>query len=73
VLSTILASRLVLNLREQNSALAGLSTSVKTELKFQAALAATPMTPLEDVRVISPSRDINDGNGGITSESVTLV
>ncbi|KAI0245621.1 hypothetical protein BJV78DRAFT_278255 [Lactifluus subvellereus] len=54
VLSTILSTRLVLNLREQNSALAGLSTTVGTEWRFQAApLAATPMTSLESVRVTS--------------------
>jgi hypothetical protein len=37
-LSTTLASRLVLNLREQNSVLEGLPTSIETQGEFQAAL-----------------------------------
>jgi hypothetical protein len=50
----MLTFRLVLNLREQNSALAGLSTTVEMEQRFQAApLAETPMTSLESVRVTS--------------------
>ncbi|KAI0245619.1 hypothetical protein BJV78DRAFT_277528 [Lactifluus subvellereus] len=53
VLSAILASRLVLNLREQHCALAGLSTTVKTELRFQAAPpAAPPMTSLQIVTFV---------------------
>ncbi|KAH9972500.1 hypothetical protein BGW80DRAFT_375384 [Lactifluus volemus] len=45
VLSTTLVSRLVLNVREQNSALAGVPTTVETEQRFQAALPAVgPIT-----------------------------
>jgi len=40
-LSTTLVSRLVLNLREQNSNLAGLPTTIETELRFQAGLPVT--------------------------------
>jgi hypothetical protein len=43
-LSTTLVSRLVLNLREQNSALTGVSTTVETEQTFQAALPAVGQT-----------------------------
>ena len=44
-LSTTLVSRLVLNLREQNFALASVPTTVETEQRFQAALPAVgPIT-----------------------------
>ncbi|KAI0246214.1 hypothetical protein BJV78DRAFT_177528 [Lactifluus subvellereus] len=50
VLSTILISRLVLNLRERNSTLTGLSTTVETERRFRTALpAAGPITSLRTV------------------------
>jgi hypothetical protein len=40
----------VLNLREQNSALAGLPTTVESEQKFQAALPGSEtMTPSRDI------------------------
>jgi hypothetical protein len=39
-LCTTLVSRLVLNLREQNFALAGVPTTIETEQRFQAALPA---------------------------------
>jgi len=39
-LSTTLVSRLVLNLRERNSTLAGLPTTMESERKFEAALPA---------------------------------
>ena len=52
-LSTSLVSRLVLNLREQNSAPAGLLTTVESELKFQAALpVAETMIPSWDIASI---------------------
>jgi hypothetical protein len=44
-LSATLVSRLVLNLREQNAALAGLPTTVETELRFQGALPVVGPTP----------------------------
>jgi len=40
VLSTTLVSRLVLNLRERNSTLAGLPTTMESERRFEAALPA---------------------------------
>ena len=43
-LSTTLVSRLVLNLREQNSVLEGLPTSIETQGEFQAALPIAGMT-----------------------------
>ena len=43
-LSSTLVSRLMLNPREQNSALAGLSTTIETQGKFQAALPTAGMT-----------------------------
>ena len=43
-LSATLISRLVLNLREQNSALVGLPTTIETERSFQAALPAAGPT-----------------------------
>jgi len=41
-LSATLVSRLVLNLREQNTTLAQLPTTVETEETFQAALPVAP-------------------------------
>jgi hypothetical protein len=49
-LSATLVSRLVLNLREQNAALAGLPTTLETERRFQAALPAVgPIPPVRNV------------------------
>jgi hypothetical protein len=52
-LSTTLVSRLVLNVREQNSALAGVPTTVETEQRFQAALPAVgPITSHQETSSI---------------------
>ena len=49
-LSTTLVSRLVLNLREQNSALTGLPTTVETERRFQMGLPVPgPVTSIRTV------------------------
>ncbi|KAI0245617.1 hypothetical protein BJV78DRAFT_1261528 [Lactifluus subvellereus] len=73
VLSTILASRLVLNLREQNSARAGLSTIIKTELMFQAALpAAPPMTSLQIVTFVQAEEStLGTAQNSIDSEGAS--
>jgi len=57
VLSTAVVSRLVLNLREQNSVLASLPTTVETELRFQAGLpvAQKSMTCIGNLPSVSPN------------------
>jgi hypothetical protein len=68
--STILVSRLVLNLREQNSAPAGQSTTVESELKFEAALpVAGTITPSWDIFSVPVDKSAsgtapNDAIGG---------
>jgi hypothetical protein len=52
-LSTTLVSRLVLNLREQNLALAGLPTTIETEQRFQAALPAVEPIASSSATVLS--------------------
>jgi len=56
-LSSTLMSRLVLNLREQNSALSDLPTTVETEHRFQAALpgALQPRTPTGNFPLVCPN------------------
>ncbi|KAI0246886.1 hypothetical protein BJV78DRAFT_95391 [Lactifluus subvellereus] len=67
VLSTTLVSRLVLNLREQNTALAGLSTTVESEWKFRAALpVAGTMTPSWDITSVQ----VDKSTSGITPNDV---
>ncbi|KAH9953071.1 hypothetical protein BC827DRAFT_1159434 [Russula dissimulans] len=63
VLSTILISRLVLNLREQNSIVLHLPTTMETEHRFQAALPGDQqsMTSVEDLPSVCPS-DSAHGN-----------
>jgi len=60
VLSITLVTRLVLNLREQNSTLSDLPTTVETIGRFHAALpvARPPMTPVGNL----PSASVNDSN-----------
>ncbi|KAI0245620.1 hypothetical protein BJV78DRAFT_1158487 [Lactifluus subvellereus] len=66
-LSTTLAFRLVLNLREQNSALAGLSTTVGTERRFQAApLAEKPMTSFQVVTFAQAEESTSNVGGDET-------
>ncbi|KAH9953086.1 hypothetical protein BC827DRAFT_193856 [Russula dissimulans] len=57
VLSTTLVSRMVLNLREQNSAVVNLPTTVETEHRFQAALprAQQSTTSVGDSPSVCPS------------------
>jgi len=62
VLSTTLASRLVLNLREQNSALAGLSTTVEAERKVPGSSAGCNTNDIPSDRHLCPSREVNVGN-----------
>src|SRR5712671_606775 len=65
-LSTTLVSRLVLNLREQNSAVAHLPTTVETEDRFQAALPgaqrSTTRTSVEDLPTVRPSNSARETN-----------
>jgi hypothetical protein len=56
-LSATLISRLVLNLREQNSALADLSTTIETQGRFQAALPA--VGTMESTSVVTSVRADN--------------
>ena len=66
-LSTTLVSRLVLNLREQNSALAGLSTTVESERKFLAALpVAGTIIPFWDISSVQ----VDQSTSGITPNDV---